>query len=220
MDGIPAPPAQPTVQIIKKSFLETKIGKALLICISITLFIIFIVGLNYFNVLSPNISGTPVKITLVPENYGFKAGELTLGCPVESAFCKSQKLVNLQNIDTVAYKAASNSGVINVTEITSPDNIGILTDRKAGKKYLYESIVSADGASCYTIAYTLPQDAVFQNILDLEIINKGHLAILGSKTFQLEGRDANVLIQIRSTPMDPGKACSLLQKSPEFFKNF
>lgn len=213
---------KPTVQIFNKGFFETRKGKAvLLLCISIILFVILIISLNYFKVLSPNVSGTPVKITLVPENYGFKAGELTMDCPVESSFCKSQKLVKVKNADTVGYRAASKSAVVNVNKIPNLENIAVLTNPQTGKKYFYESIVSADGKSCYTIAYTLPQDAIFQNILDLDFLNKkGGFANLGSQTFKIEGGELNVLIQVRNTPMETGKACSLIQKSPDFFKNF
>lgn len=213
---------QPTVQIIQKSFFETKKGKAaLFLSISTILFVILIVGLNYFDVLSPNASGTPVKITLISENYGFKAGELTLDCPVESIFCKSQKLVNVRNIDTVTYKAASESAVLNLTNVPNLENIAVLTNKQAGKKYFYESVVSKTGDSCYTIAYTLPSDATFQNLLNLEALGKrGTIAQLGSQTFQVANEEANVLIQVRNTPMDPGTPCSLIRKSPEFFKAF
>lgn len=223
MDGNNQAVDQPTVQIFRKSFFNTKKGKAVLIlCISIILFVILIVILNYFNVMSKkatSLSYTPVKITLISENYGFKAGELTLDCPVESAFCKSQKLINLRNIGTVGYKAASKSAVLNLTKISHLENIAVLTNKQASKKYFYESVISKDGKSCYTIAYTLPEDVTFQNILNLESFNnKGAIARLGSATFEAANEEANVLIQVRNTPMDPGKACSLIQKSPEFFE--
>lgn len=222
---------KPTVQILKKGFFETKKGKAIqLLGISIILFVILIIGLNYFDVISnprlaflpkKSATGTPVKITLVPENFGFKAGELTLGCPVESSFCQSQKLVNLQNIDSVAYTAASGSGVLNLTDIRSLENIAVSENKQSGRKYFYESTISTDGKSCYTIAYALPADATFNNIMNLEFLNQTRsLALLGAKTFRVGDGEANVIVQVRNTPMDAGKACSLLQKSPEFFTNF
>ncbi|MDO8618382.1 MAG: hypothetical protein Q7R49_00390 [Candidatus Daviesbacteria bacterium] len=167
----------------------------------------------------PNLTGTPVKITLTPQNYGFKAGDLTLPCPVQDKFCPSQKLVNINQSSAVSYKAASQSGVLNLTKVQSSQNIAV-SENQDGKKYFYES-VAKDADSCYTIAYTLPSDAVFGSILDSSVLNSGSkIATLGSNTFNIEGQDVNVLIQVRNTPMDPGLPCSLIKKSPDFFKAF
>lgn len=212
---------EPTVQIVQKGFFETRKGQLLLtIGIGVILFVILVFILNYFNVMAPALTGTPLKITLVPENYSFKAGELTFNCPVESIFCGSQKLVKIDNKDTVSYKAASDSAVLDLNQVSNLENIAVLTNKEVGKKYFYESTISKDGRSCQTISYTLPDDAIFTNILDLKSFLEGkRVATLGSKLFEIEGEDANVLIQIRNTPMDTGVPCSLLKKSPEFFKN-
>lgn len=216
---------EPTVQIIQRSFWQTKKGITILaVSLGLVIFlIIFALALNlpfFSKKPDTDLAGFPVKITL-SENYGLQVGELTMNCPVESAFCKSQRLINLRNIDTVAYKAASGSGVLNLTDIATLENIAVLTNKQVGKKYFYESVVSKDGKSCYTIAYTLPADATFQNILNLEILNnKGSIARLGSQTFEAANEGANVLIQVRNTPLDPGIPCSLLKKSPEFFQSF
>lgn len=224
---------KPMVQVFNKGFFETIKGKLVLATgAGVMLFVILVVSLNYFDVISSSrlaflpkkatdLSSTPVKITLIPENYGFKAGELTLNCPVESAFCNSQKLIQLDTKDAVAYKAASGSAVLNLSDIATLENIAVLENKQTGRKYFYESSISKDGKSCYTITYTLPDDAIFQNILDLEFLNnKGAFANLGSQTFKIEGSELNVLIQVRNTPIDPGVPCSLLKKSPEFFQNF
>lgn len=235
----------PTVQIVKKDFFQTKVGKIVLaIIVALILFVILVISLNYFDIVSlsglsflpkkhPVDLGTAVSISLIPTNFGFKAGELTLDCPVESSFCKSQKLINLDKKDTVsynngvvasdavAYKAASGSSVLNLTQIKSLENIAVLENKKTNKKYFYESVVSKDNSSCYTISYTLPSDANFTNILDLKtFLEEKKVATLGSQTFKEVGEDVNVLIQVRNTPMDPGVPCSLIKKSPDFFKNF
>lgn len=226
---------KPDVMVKQKNFFQTRSGISLITSLGgILLFVILIVGLNYFNIISPvqlaflpkkgvdfSATGTPLKITLVPENYGFKAGDLTLNCPVESSFCQSEKLINLDKKDTVIFKAASGSAVSSLTQIPSLENIAVSANQQTGKKYFYESIASKDGVSCFTIAYTLPQDATFTNILDINsLLKEKKVATLGSDTFQVGQIDANVLIQIRNTPMDPGKPCSLIKKSPEFFKAF
>lgn len=237
--------SEATVQIIKKgSWLTKKRIAILATSTGLIFFVILMIIMNYFDIISSfqlaflpkkttNLSNIPVKITLISENYGLKAGELTLDCPVESTFCKSQKLINLQNIDAVtynngvvasdavAYKAASGSAVLNINKIPDLENIAVLTNQSEGKKYFYESVVSKDGKSCYTIAYTLPDDTTFQNILNLEILNnRGAIAKLGSETFKIANEEANVLIQVRNTPIDPGVPCSLIKKSPEFFQTF
>ncbi len=211
---------KPEVLVKPKNFFQTRAGISLISSLGfILLFIIVVISLNYFK--TTNLSGTPLKITLVPENYGFKVGDLSLNCPVESSFCKSQKLINLSKKDTVTYKAASGSAVSSLITIPSLENIAVSEDRKKQKKYFYESVVTKDGKSCYTIAYTLPSDATFSNILDIDSLLKNKkVATLGSDTFQVGADEANVLIQIRNTPMDPGIPCSLIKKSPAFFNNF
>lgn len=167
----------------------------------------------------PNSTGTPVKITLLPQNYGFKADNLILPCPVQDKFCPSQKLVNINKSSAVGYKAASQSSILNLVKLQNSQNIAV-SGNQNGKKYFYESIAK-DKNSCYTIAYTLPSDAVFGSILDSSVLNSGSkVATLGSNTFNVDGQDVNVLIQVRSTPMDPGLPCSLIKKSPDFFKIF
>lgn len=226
MDGLidqNQPQAQPDVPLIQKSFFQTKKGLTVLATVVglIVFAVISLTGLSFLPKRpSTNLSGTPVKITLLPENYGFKAGELTLNCPVESAFCNSRKLVNLERKDAVSFKAASGSAVLNLAPISSLENIAVLTNSKLGKKYFYESVVSKDGTFCYTISYTLPSDANFINLLDLKSINNSKIALLGKQTFEVEGEASNVLIQVRNSPQDPGKLCSLIKKSPDFFKNF
>ncbi len=225
---------KPEVVFKQRNFFQTKKGITLLTTFGgILFFVILVISLNYFDIISPvqlsslpkkpvnySATGTPLKITLVPENYGFKAGDLTLNCPVESSFCPSQKLTNIEQKDTVSYKAASGSAVSNLTPPSSLENIAVTT-KKDGKKYFYESVVAKDGTSCFTIAYTLPQDATFTNILDIgSLLKNQKVATLGSDTFQVGGTDANVLVQIRNTPMDPGTPCSLIKKSPAFFNNF
>lgn len=236
MDSLPyqnQPQATPDVPLGQKSFFQTKKGLGVLASLlGLIVFSLLLIGLNYYNVvsLSPlpflpkrppvNLSGTPVKITLIPENYGFRAGELTLNCPVESSFCSSRKLVNLGQKDAVSYQAASGSSVLTLEKVPDLENIAVLTNPKLGKKFFYESIISKDGKSCYTISYTLPSDASFANLLDLKSINESKIALLGKETFEVEGETSNVLIQVRNTPQDPGKPCSLLKKGPDFFKDF
>lgn len=217
---------KPTYQIVKKGFFETTKGRIIFsICIGLLGFVGLISILRYFDIISlkppANLTGQPLKITLVSENYGFKAGELTFDCPVESAFCNSQKLFKRDNKDTVSYQAASGSAVLNLVKIPGKENVAAIENQQTGKKYFYESVISEDQKSCYTIAYTLPIDATFGNILDLEALNKkGSFATLGEQTFEVEGGKGNVLIQIRNTPMDPSAPCSLLKKTPEFFEQF
>lgn len=213
---------EPIVIIAQKSFFQTKKGKALLATIiALVIFVILAIGLPFLlkkPVTDP--SGIPVKITLIPGNYGFKAGTLTLSCPVDSASCPSRKLVTINNSSAVTYQAASQSSVLNVSELPNLENMAVSENTKTGKKYFYESVVK-DQNSCYTIAYTLPGDAAFGAILDLPVLNTGSkIATLGSKTFQVERQDVNVLIQVRNTPMDPSIPCSLIKKSPNFFKAF
>jgi len=224
---------KPTVLIMQRSFFKTTKGKTILATIiALVIFAILAIGLNYLDIISianlpflpkrplVDLTGVPVNITLTPQNYGFKAGSLTLSCPVDNTACPSQKLVNLNGSSAVTYKAASQSSVLNVSEVSNLENIGVSENKKTGKKYFYESVVK-DQNSCYTIAYILPDDAVFGAILDLPILNAGSkIATLGSKTFQIEGENVNVLIQVRNTPMDPGIPCSLIKKSPDFFKAF
>lgn len=224
---------QPTVQIIRKSFFQTKKGlTTLATSLALIIFVTLVISLNYFDIISPsqlaflpkrfftNANSNPVSLTLLPQNYGFKAGELTLGCPVDSAFCQSERLVKVNKQDAVSYKAAANSAILNLSQISSLENVAVLTNKDTGKKYFYESVVSKDG-SCYTIAYTLPSDATFGNILDLKtLLMDKRVATLGSETFTVEGEEANVLIQVRNSPLDPGVPCSLIRKSPEFFKSF
>lgn len=224
---------KPTV-ILHKSFFQTTNGKTVLATgLGIILFVILVVSLNYFNVISIshlsflpkrsniNLTGTSVKLTLLPENYGFKAGDLTLSCPVDSAFCKSQKLISSNNKDTVLYKAPSQASVSASIKVPGIENIGILTNKEKGKKYFYESVLSKDGTSCYTIAYTLPLDATFGDILNLPNLDKtAPIASLGTETFSVAGNEGNILIQVRNTPLDIGTPCSLIKKSPDFFKAF
>lgn len=226
MDSLPyqnQPQATPDVPLGQKSFFQTKKGLTILATIlGLTIFallaaFLFLSKKTFVNL---NGSGTPVKITLIPENYGFRAGELTLNCPVESVFCSSRKLVNLGQKDAVSYQAASGSSVLTLEKVLDLENIAVLTNPKLGKKFFYESVVSKDGKSCYTISYTLPSDASFANLLDLKSINESKIALLGKETFEVEGETSNVLIQVRNTPQDPGKPCSLLKKGPDFFKDF
>lgn len=199
-------------------------GKLILLLVALGIILIpllawFYVNLNKPSSLPPNSTGTPVKITLIPQSYGFKADDLTLACPVQSEFCPSQKLININKASAVGYKAASQSSILNLVKIPNSQNIAV-SENQDGKKYFYESIAK-DKNSCYTIAYTLPSDAVFGSILDSSVLNSGSkVAFLGSNTFNVDGQDVNVLIQVRSTPMDPGLPCSLIKKSPDFFKAF
>lgn len=213
---------QPTVVLAQKSFLQTRLGKIIVLSIlSLGVFVALVFTLNYSNIQTQTDPiENPVRITLI-ENYGSRVGGLTLSCPVESIFCNTQRLINLDNKDTISYKASPESVVLNILEIQNLENIAVLEDRKIGKKYFYESVISKDSKSCYTIAYTLPKDASFENILDLNtFLEEKRIATLGSQTFKIEGEEANVLIQVRNTPMDPGTPCSLIQKNPEFFKKF
>lgn len=209
---------EPTIVIAKKNFFQTKKGLSIMItALAVAIF------LGVWFVLNPktNLTGTPIKITLLPENYGFRAGELTMDCPVESAFCSSQKLVSVNKADAVAYKAASGSAVLNLKEVPSLENIAVLTNTQTNKKYFYESVVSSNGKSCYTIAYTLPSDATFGDLLSLPGGGSDTtIATLGAQKIQVNGEESSVIIQVRNTPMDPGVPCSLIRKSPEFFTNF
>lgn len=220
------------VTIVQRNFFKTLPGQLIVIISSILLvFVILVTILNYFNFISPSflsflpkrsidITLKPEKITLT-ENYGFRAGVLTFSCPVDSSFCNSQKLLNINSSDAVSYKASSSSAVLNVTKTPTLDNIAVLADKEKGKKYFYESVISKDTNECYTIAYTLPYDAQFGNILSEDILKEGSkIAALGEGTFTSGDEDVNVLIQVKSQPIDPGVPCSLIQKSPEFFQNF
>lgn len=224
MDTLPyqnQPQAKPDVPLVQKSFFQTKKGLGVLATIlGIVIFALLAAFLFLSKKPPVNLNGTPVKISLIPENYGFRAGELTLNCPVESSFCSSRRLVNLEKEDAVSYKAASGSSILTLEKIPDLENIAVLTNPKIGKKFFYESVVSKDGKSCYTISYTLPSDASFANLLDLKSINESKIALLGKETFEVEGETSNVLIQVRNTPQDPGKPCSLLKKGSDFFKNF
>lgn len=215
----PQAQAEPDLPLAQKSFFQTKKGLSILAgLLGFSIFALLAVFLFLPKRPSVNLSSSPVKITLVPQNYGFKAGELTLNCPVESVFCTSRKLVSLDEKDAVSYKAASGSSLLSVAKVPDLENIAVLTNSALGKKFFYESVVSKDGKSCYTIFYTLPSDTDFANLLDLKSINESRIAILGKGTFEVENEVSNVLIQIRNTPQDPGKPCSLLKKGPEFFK--
>lgn len=227
-------PAKPDVIFARKNFFQTKKGISILATsLAVVIFLGLTFALNYTDIISiPNLgflpkktktilTGTPVQITLLPENYGFQAGELTLSCPVESAFCESQQLTSLGKNPAVGYQGAFQSSVLNLVKVESLENIGVLTNQQTGKKYFYESIVSKNGDSCYTIAYTLPSDATFGDILSLPLVDKNTpIATLGEQKFQISGQQFSVVIQVRNTPMDPGIPCSLIRKSPEFFKAF
>lgn len=201
---------QPTVQVVQKNFFQTRKGLVIIATFAAVLI---------FSILAFSLN-PPLKITL-SENYGFKVGQLTLSCPVEAAFCPSQRLISINKTDAISYKAASGSAVLDLAQVPNLENIAVLTNREKDKKYFYESVISNDSKSCYTIAYTLPSDTEFANILHLEsFLKEKKVATLGSDIFEAEGEEANVLIQVRNTPMDPGTPCSLIKKSPEFFKEF
>lgn len=234
MDGLTdnQPEAEPTVQIVRTGFFTTK--KRITVfatSLSIIILVILVIILNYLDIVSlsqlqflpkkfpANAVGTPIRLTLIPQASELKAGDLTLNCPVESAFCKSQKLINLNKQDAIFYKAAAGSTVSASLKIPSLENIAISIEN-SGKKYFYESVISKDGSSCYTIAYTLPSDAVFGNILSLPFLDSLAVATLGTKILSVEGNEGNLIIQVRNTPMDPGTPCSLIKKNPEFFKSF
>lgn len=233
MNGDDDQKIEPTVQIVKRTFLQTTKGKVAGVAVLLLILSASVFSLNYFNIISPsqlsflpkssqtNFTSSPVHVSLIPENYGFKAGELTLSCPLDSPFCKSQKLVQVKDNTAVAYQAASQSGVLNLIRVSNLENIAILENKKEGKKYFYESIVSKSNDSCYTIAYTLPDDASFGNILNLDFLKENlPFAKLGTKSIEFNGQEVNVVIQVRNSPIDPGIPCSLIRKSPEFFKAF
>ena len=166
----------PKVEIVSNSFLQSTQGKLItIIGISILLFILVIIILNYLRVISltqlsflpkKSVSTTSklIEVPITPEAEGFRAGELTFKCPLESKFCSSSKLQNTNSSYSISYKASSSSAVLNITKIPSLDNIAVSVDEKAGKKYFYESVLSKNTSECYTILYTLPYDAVFANI--------------------------------------------------------
>lgn len=225
---------EPTTQIVQKTFFQTTKGKSILVTtLGLISFLILLVGLNYFDIIYSsklsflpkrsvtNLTSAPVKVTLIPQTFGFKAGDLTLGCPVDSSFCNSQKLVTVKNEDVVVYKAPAQSSILNLVTAQTLENIAYLTNEKTGKKYFYESVVSRDGASCYTVAYTLPSDTEFTDFLKYTKLEKNiPIAKLGLGTFEIESEEANVVIQVRNTPQDPGVPCSLIKKTPEFFNSF
>jgi hypothetical protein len=121
--------------------------------------------------------------------------------------------------DAIIYRAASGSAVAPPTQIPSIENIALVFDEKNNKKYFYQSYLSKDVRSCYTLSYTLGGDASIANILAPEIINKtGTIATLGNTTFIIEKEEANLMIQVRSTPLEKGEnPCSLQKKPAEFF---
>lgn len=211
---------EPTV-FLHQSFLKTKKGKIILVAI-IAVLILTILATKFSYLFKKTVSnplGTPVKITVAPDN-GFKAGNVTFPCPAESAACSTQQLVDFGNSSAVIYKTSSGSGALNVAKLADLENIAVSQDQKTGKKYFYES-VAKDADSCYTIAYTLPEDAMFGAIRDPKILETAsEIATLGPKTFQYGGKDTNILIQIRETPLDQDGTCSLLKRSPDFFKAF
>lgn len=216
--------SQPTVVFAKKNFFQTKKGISIAItALAVVIFsgIVFVLNFQGTAIFpKTNLTGQPIGITLLPENYGFRAGELTLDCPVESIFCSSQKLISLNAFDAVSYAAGSDSTVLNLKEVPSLENIAVLTNLQTSKKYFYESVVSSDGKSCYTIAYTLPADATFGDLLSIPGRSDATIATLGSEKILINGEESSVIIQVRNTPMDPGVPCSLIRKNPEFFKVF
>ena len=219
---------------IKKSFFQTKKGQSVLAAaLAVILFTLIALGLNYFNLINLSrltflpkkgpvvLTGTAVNISLLPQNYGFRVGDLTLNCPLQSTFCNSQKLTSINKADVLLYKANPGASVSASIKVPDLANIAVGEDKGKGKKYFYESVVSKDGASCYTISYTLPSDATFGDILSLPNMEKAQVfAILGKNTFTVGRNEANVLVQVRNTPIDHGIPCSLIKKSPDFFKAF
>lgn len=234
MDGIEENSSVPNVQIAERNFLTTRMGKITL-GIVVFLIIAFILAgiLNYFNLISPPFlhflpklfsvsnKSTPVDLAILPQTYSIKAADLILKCPVDKADCKSADLVKAKETTLVSYDAAIQSLVSNLIKVPSLENIAVLFNREAGKKYFYESTISKDAKSCYTIAYTLPEDASFGDLLSFPRVTENmSVATLGSKKIKINGQEANVVIQVRNSPIDPGVPCSLLRKSPKFFDFF
>ncbi len=223
--------AKPDVKYKQASFFETKKGKVT-IGSSILIIILFILTLisNYSGFIAlpflPQSDttkyGKSVPIKLDSTTFGFSAGELVLKCPVDTAACNTQKSQSFESKSILTYKAPVATKIYASGQIKNSQNIAVSEDTQAGKKYFYESVASKDGKSCYTIAYTLPSDAKFGNILDLNaLLTDKKIATLGNQTITINNEEANVLIQVRNTPIEEGvEPCSLLTKSPEFFKSF
>ena len=71
---------KPIVEIIQKSFFQTKNGKIVFVT-SVVVIILAIIFINLKYVSQKTAVDTSTKITLTP-NYGFKVENLDLPCPV------------------------------------------------------------------------------------------------------------------------------------------
>lgn len=205
-----SPLVEPEVFIARQSFWHWAKNHKILLTGMILITVVGIFGsLIYFKSIdAPNLK--PVSISAIPK-------ELNLKCPVESKYCSSEQVLNASGGSVFGYRADAGSTVTNSTKTLNLDHIAIIDDKKSNQKYFYISTI--DGDNCYTVKYTFPADAIFEDVLSIPFGNTGKIiATLGSKLLNINSQEVNVILQVLNSPIDPVTQCNLAKKSPEFFK--
>lgn len=151
-----------------------------------------------------------------PAEFVSVSNKIGLTCPVEDKSCTSKQDIMMKGTFALGYKAPVNSIVVSTAKISGSNYQGLSHNLTKKQKQVIES-VQADNY-CYTVIYTLPDDAVLASIFDIPLnLARRAIATLGSKFLDISDQDVNVLVQIQKSPIDPKYGCSLTGRAPRSF---
>lgn len=193
MEGLPDNQAesesQPTVQIIKKSFFQTKKGISILVVgCAVTIFIILLITLNYFQFIFLPLSSLPQK--------------MTLNCPLLNQDCSQSQSVKLNDKPAIGYQLPPQSKVINPTKISDIRQFILPPFEKNSPIGINQSFIV--GNTCYTITYTVPYDANIATVNILPLSIGAQIITLGSQVIKVEDKDLNLVLQLQKRPLESG----------------
>ncbi len=197
--------SQATVQIVKKSFFINKKRLTILATvIALISFVILMIIMNYFDIIS----------SLV-----FPSQKLLINCPIAGQTCNQTTAIEFNNQPAAGYIVASKSAVLSPVKIVDTRQFVLPPFRQEDPIGLNQSFILGD--SCYTITYTVPNDAKIAQITKLPLNKSSQIITLGSELIKINNQSLNLILQIQKRPLEKGKTD--LEKCPVYYldpKNF
>lgn len=197
-------------------------------------FILILLILNYFNILSLS--------QIFPGQLGFlphrplsqsRIGKQTIisptpkppikpSCPVEEKFCDSAKEMTYNGNPALSFDLPSGTEVKTVTEIHDSTSFSIRS-KKYNAKGLYQSYIEND--ICYTLTYLFPFDVEFRKFDEVPLQEGFTVASASSKVINLEdGENIKLLLQLQKRPLETevpdAQKCRVANLTPKDFGEY
>ncbi|MDP3973209.1 MAG: hypothetical protein Q8P92_00045 [Candidatus Daviesbacteria bacterium] len=192
MDGLPEQPISPQPPASSLTSSERSLPKNILKIVGVLLILGSVAAvLFYFKILPLPKRGAQPPTSTTQES---SIKELAFVCPVEKELCSLGKKLTYRGNHSLVYNLASGSAVFAIAnvaearEFQGPDVKGV--------KHTFEF-----GDSCYSLTYTLIDDATIEPNQPQTLTKNTPVAKTGAKKMTVGDQTMNLILQMQSVPL-------------------